>query len=76
MQQYTALYVMPGFFYRQDIITFNISNHYPSRQIHMKTHQQLGFNTSKAGLFEGSFSWEGGQFDSPPAPFIFQEERV
>ena len=33
------------------------------------------FNPNKAGLFEGSFFWEGGggQFDPP---FIFLEELI
>ena len=30
-------------------------------------------NPNKAGLFEGSFSWEGVQFDPP---LIFQEELI
>ena len=30
-------------------------------------------NPNKAGLFEGSFSWGRGKFDSP---FIFQEELI
>ena len=33
-------------------------------------------NSNKAGLFEGSFFWGGGEGQFEPPPFIFQEELV
>ena len=40
-------------------------------RIFRKGHINVSLN--KAGLFEGSFLWGGGQFDPP---FIFQEELI
>ena len=41
MKQYTAFYAVSDFFYRQDVVELNISNHRPIRQIQIKTHKQL-----------------------------------
>ena len=39
MLEYKALYLVQDFFYRLDLIEFNVFNYCPNRQIHVKIHQ-------------------------------------